>query len=290
MAHFRRNWHSGPDSAADPWLTSDSLQRHPIAQPGSGAFNEDASSASTAHIPAWKRRLDLTFSVLTLPIWLTAMALVSAWILLASPGPLLYRQERVGYCGRRFMILKFRTMHLNADTTSHEGYFEKLMQADCPMTKLDVCGDARLIRGGRILRAIGLDELPQIFNVLRGEMSLVGPRPCTPHEFERYLPEQRLRVNAPPGITGYWQVNGKNRTTFSQMISMDIYYGTHMSVVRDLMIIFKTLPAICIQVGESLKRKTGAKINQFLKQYVPDTHTARRPAENELDKEARRNT
>ena len=123
------------------------------------------------------------------------------------------------------MILKFRTMHVNAETKSHEGYFEKLMQADCPMTKLDICGDARLIRGGRILRALGLDELPQIFNVVRGEMSLVGPRPCTPHEFERYLPEQKQRVNAPPGLTGYWQVNGKNKTSFSQMISMDIYYG-----------------------------------------------------------------
>ena len=154
------------------------------------------------------------------------MGLVSIWILIASPGPLLYRQQRIGYRGRHFMILKFRTMHVNAETKSHEGYFEKLMQSDCPMTKLDICGDARLIRGGRILRALGLDELPQIFNVVRGEMSLVGPRPCTPQEFEHYQPAQKERVNAPPGLTGYWQVNGKNKTSFSQMISMDIYYAT----------------------------------------------------------------
>ena len=156
--------------------------------------------------------------------WLTAMALVSTWILLASPGPLLYRQERIGYRGRRFMILKFRTMKINVETQTHEGYFERLMQTDCPMTKLD-CRDARLIRGGRILRALGLDELPQLFNVVRGEMSLVGPRPCTPHEFERYQPAQKERVNAPPGLTGYWQVNGKNKTTFSEMIAMDIFYA-----------------------------------------------------------------
>jgi len=243
-----------------------------------------------AQIPRWKRLVDLTCILVTLPVWLATMGLVSVWIHFVSPGPLLYRQERVGYRGRRFMILKFRTMHVNAETTCHEGYFEKLMQADCPMTKLDICGDARLIRGGRILRAIGLDELPQIFNVVRGEMSLVGPRPCTPHEFERYLPEQRPRVNAPPGITGYWQVNGKNKTSFSQMIRMDIYYGEHMSVLMDLMIILKTLPAIAMQVGETVTRKTGAKINRFWKQFVSEGDAARRPSETELDKESRRNS
>jgi lipopolysaccharide/colanic/teichoic acid biosynthesis glycosyltransferase len=218
------------------------------------------------------------------------MVLVSVWILLASPGPLLYRQERVGYRGRRFMILKFRTMHVNADTKGHEGYFEKLMQSDCPMTKLDICGDARLVRGGRILRALGLDELPQIINIVRGEMSLVGPRPCTLPEFERYLPAQKERVNAPPGLTGYWQVNGKNKTSFSQMISMDIYYSQHMSVLMDLMIILRTIPAIAMQVGESLKRKTGAKIGRLFKQYVPESDAIRVAPENELDKESRKNT
>ena len=113
------------------------------------------------------------------------------------------------------------------------------MQTNCPMTKLDCRGDARLIRGGRILRALGLDELPQLFNVIRGEMSLVGPRPCTPHEFDRYLPEQKLRVNAPPGLTGYWQVNGKNKTCFSRMIEMDIFYAAHMSLKMDLSIIIQ---------------------------------------------------
>lgn len=119
------------------------------------------------------------------------------------------------------------------------------------MTKLDLAGDPRLITGGRFLRASGLDELPQIFNVLRGEMSLVGPRPCLPHEFARYGLWQQERVNAPPGLTGFWQVNGKNKTTFSEMIAMDIFYARNMSVWLDLQIILKTIPALVEQTRET---------------------------------------
>ena len=264
-------------------ITNDSMDVRPLGDAMSAAFtsqdqgqpNAESLPRQPDETPAWKRLLDLTCVFLTLPLWAAVMGLVGLWVLIVSPGPLLFRQERIGYRGRRFMILKFRTMHVNAETKSHEGYFEKLMQSDCPMTKLDICGDARLIRGGRILRALGLDELPQIFNVLRGEMSLVGPRPCTPHEFEHYLPAQKERVNAPPGLTGYWQVNGKNKTSFSQMISMDIYYATHMSVLMDLMIMLKTLPAIGIQVVESLTRKTGATIGRLWKRYGPESDATR---------------
>jgi lipopolysaccharide/colanic/teichoic acid biosynthesis glycosyltransferase len=231
------------------------------------AIDTDTDQAGSLQIPRCKRILDLACIGLAFPLWSTVMALVGTWIMLTSPGPLLYRQDRVGYRGRRFRILKFRTMKVNVETQSHEGYFERLIQADCPMTKLDVCGDRRLIRGGRILRALGLDELPQLFNVLRGEMSLVGPRPCTPHEFERYLPGQKQRVNAPPGLTGYWQVNGKNKTTFSQMIAMDIFYGKNMSIGMDLAIMLRTPFAIAMQVFESLTRKTGAKIGPILKAW-----------------------
>jgi exopolysaccharide production protein ExoY len=241
-------------------------------------------------IPTWKRLLDLSLILLTIPVWLSTMGLVSLWIFIVSPGPLLYRQERIGYRGRRFMILKFRTMHVNSETLSHEGYFEKLMQSNCPMTKLDSCGDTRLIPGGRILRALGLDELPQLFNVMRREMSLVGPRPCTPHEFDHYLPEQKLRVNAPPGLTGYWQVSGKNKTSFSQMISMDIYYGQHMSVLTDLIIILKTVPAIGIQVCESIGRKSAAKINKFWQHYGVEGTAPPDVARGEPQEDTRRNT
>ena len=107
------------------------------------------------------------------------------------------------------MLIKFRTMKVNAETHIHEAYLEHLIVSDRPMIKLDATGDPRLILGGKFLRATGLDELPQIFNVLKGEMSLVGPRPCTVGEFERYAPEQRARVNALPGldrtVAGQWQ-------------------------------------------------------------------------------------
>jgi lipopolysaccharide/colanic/teichoic acid biosynthesis glycosyltransferase len=241
-------------------------------------------------IPTWKRCLDLSLIIVTVPIWLSAMLVVSAWIRTVSPGPLFYQQERIGYWGRRFMILKFRTMHVNAETLSHEDYFERLMQSNCPMTKLDVCGDARLIRGGRILRVLGLDELPQLLNVIRSEMSLVGPRPCIPHEFDRYRPEQKLRVNAPPGLTGYWQVNGKNKTSFSEMISMDIYYSQRMSVLMDLGIVLKTPLAIAIQVGESISRKTGSKIKRVWQQYGADGTAPADMVRGELEKDTRRNT
>jgi exopolysaccharide production protein ExoY len=135
------------------------------------------------------------------------------------------------------------------------------MTADCPMTKLDVSGDPRIIFGGRILRAMGLDELPQIFNVVRGEMSSVGPRPCTPNEFQGYQAWQEERLDALPGLTGYWQVNGKNKTTFSQMVEMDIYYARSLSLWLDFAILLKTLPAIIGQVLESRILSSRFRVN-----------------------------
>jgi lipopolysaccharide/colanic/teichoic acid biosynthesis glycosyltransferase len=115
------------------------------------------------------------------------------------------------------------------------------------MVKMDVRGDSRLIPGGRLIRASGLDELPQIINVLRGEMSLVGPRPCVPYEYEKYSARQRTRFNAVPGLTGLWQVSGKNRTTFDEMIRLDIQYAEHTALLLDLQIMLKTFPALLVQ-------------------------------------------
>jgi lipopolysaccharide/colanic/teichoic acid biosynthesis glycosyltransferase len=195
-------------------------------------------------IPVWKRCLDLALILLALPIWLPIMLLIRAGIKAVSPGPVFYRQARVGRDGRIFMIYKFRSMKVNAETRSHEAYLERLMREERPMTKLDAAGDPRLIPMGRLLRASGLDELPQIFNVVRGEMSLVGPRPCTIEEFRRYEAWQQERVSVLPGLTGYWQVNGKNRTTFNRMIEMDIHYARHVSFWLDLSIMLKTFPVM----------------------------------------------
>ena len=201
-------------------------------------------------LPWWKRFLDLTCIVVSLPFWLTVFAGIALWIKLTSPGPLLFRQERLGYRGRPFTILKFRTMEVNVETRSHEQYLRHLISAECPMTKLDVSQDPRIIRGGRLLRALGLDELPQLINVLRKEMSLVGPRPGTSQEFQWYEEWQHERLNAVPGLTGYWQVNGKNKTTFREMIEMDIYSSQNASFFLDLRILIKTPMAIIGQVLE----------------------------------------
>ena len=209
------------------------------------------SATSLGRAPGWKSGLDITCILLSLPVWLPLMILLMLVTRIASPGPIFYRQERVGFGGRHFFIWKFRTMKLTAETQIHERHFEELMRVDCPMTKLDAYGDPRLAPFGRILRASGLDELPQIFNVLSGEMSLVGPRPCTPNEFAHYEPWQRERVNGLPGLTGYWQVNGKNKTTFNEMIWMDLFYLKNVSILLDLKIMLKTGAVIARQLFES---------------------------------------
>jgi lipopolysaccharide/colanic/teichoic acid biosynthesis glycosyltransferase len=202
-----------------------------------------------ANVPTWKRILDYVVILLTLPLGVLLVILIAMWIKIHSPGPIFFRQERVGYRGKRFMMLKFRTMKVNVETQSHERYLEQLISANRPMTK-DAYDKAKIIYGGGFLRAMGLDELPQLLHVLLGQMSLSGPRPCTPHEFLRYKEWYKERVNVLPGLTGYWQVNGKNKTTFTEMMNMDIFYARHMSLWLDLVIIVKTPPVILEQVRE----------------------------------------
>jgi len=220
-----------------------------------------------AALPKWKRFIDLAMVTLLFPVWLPIMTLVALWVAVTSPGPIFYQQPRIGFKGRRFMLIKFRTMKVNAETHIHEAYLEHLIVSDRPMIKLDATGDPRLIPGGKFLRATALDELPQIFNVLKGEMSLVGPRPCTVGEFERYAPDQRARVNALPGLTGLWQVNGKNQTTFREMIEMDIFYSRNISLSLDLEIILRTPPAILGQFFETVRPlpRSGAQSTRAVK-------------------------
>ena len=236
----------------NPYLPAEPGDATPAAAtPAHAATEPEVWVENSDGMPVWKRLLDIFCVVISSPFWLPLTFLIALWIKAVSTGPLFYWQERVGYRGRRFMILKFRSMNVNADTGGHEQYVAQLIEADSPMIKLDAAGDPRLIRGGRLLRALGFDELPQLLNVLFGEMSLVGPRPCTPHEFARYQDWQRKRCDAPPGLTGYWQVNGKNRTTFSEMIAMDLFYAQNMSLWFDLTIMVRTAPAITAQFLET---------------------------------------
>ena len=202
-------------------------------------------------VPVWKRVLDWTLILLSLPITLPLGLFIAGWIVAVSPGSVFFTQTRIGRGGREFQILKFRSMKVNAPTATHEQYLEKLIKSDAPMTKLDGVADPRIIPGGRCLRAMGLDELPQLINVLRGEMSLVGPRPSTRNEYDLFTAEQRRRASVLPGLTGYWQVSGKNKLTFQQMIALDLQYISKMSIGMDLAIVVATLPAVFLQVMES---------------------------------------
>lgn len=207
-------------------------------------------------VPLWKRGLDLTCLLIALPTVLPLMLMLAAFIKLVSPGPIFFRQKRVGFLGESFDCLKFRTMEVNADTKVHQNYVADLIKSDTPMTKMDNRGDSRLIKMGWLLRATGLDELPQLINVLKGEMSLVGPRPCTPAEFGCFQAWHKERCKALPGLTGLWQVSGKNRTTFTEMIKLDIYYAQHSSLWLDLKIMLRTFPVLFSQVQETQPGKT----------------------------------
>jgi lipopolysaccharide/colanic/teichoic acid biosynthesis glycosyltransferase len=208
------------------------------------------SAADFAGVPLWKRALDICCVLFVGPTLLPMLLLIAIAIKLGSKGPVLFRQERIGLFGERFIILKFRTMIPGADTAVHETLAATLIESNTPMTKLDARGDPRITPFGRLLRVTGLDELPQLINVLRGEMSFVGPRPCLPSENNMYLPWQRERFLTPPGLTGLWQVSGKNRTTFNEMIDLDIQYVRERSLWLDLKIILKTIPAVIAEVRD----------------------------------------
>jgi len=199
-------------------------------------------------MPLWKRAFDIIMASLGLILAAPLMLLIALHIKLTSPGTVLFKQERVGYLGRRFSCLKFRTMHMNCEQSSHRAHLHGLIHSGRTMMKLESGRDPRIIPFGKTLRLMGLDELPQLINVLRGDMSLVGPRPCIPYEYDEFDPWHRMRTEMPPGLTGLWQVSGKNKTTFTEMIRYDIAYGRNLSVWRDVSIVLRTVPAIAGQV------------------------------------------
>jgi len=220
--------------------------------------NRSPSHKGVQELP-WKRALDMLFILLALPFLIPLALLVVLLIRCGSRGPILFRQERVGHHGRRFTCLKFRTMFADADTATHQGHLLQLMNSNRPMAKMDSGGDPRIIPFGRLLRASGLDELPQLVNVLRGEMSLVGPRPCLPYEYDQYLPWQKERFETLPGLTGLWQVSGKNKTTFVEMVVLDIMYAKHKTLRWDLKIMLLTVPALIIQMREARRARTPSR-------------------------------
>ncbi|WP_193210583.1 sugar transferase [Luteolibacter marinus] len=206
-------------------------------------------------IPGWKRWFDTSMVILSLTFSIPLMLVVGIWIRMVSRGPALYRQKRVGLGGRVFTLYKFRTMHEGAELLSHQLHVSRLVESGEPMMKLDLLGDPRLIAGGCFLRATGLDELPQLLNILRGEMSLVGPRPCLLDEFRLFSSSQRERFKVLPGLSGLWQVNGKNSTTFREMNDLDVRYARSSAPGLDLRILLATPRALYGQIRQCMLRR-----------------------------------
>lgn len=213
-------------------------------------------------LPLWKRAVDILGSVMGLvllsPVFLAAAVLVKS----VSKGPVFFRQERVGHRGRTFRLWKFRTYEHNVDTTHHERYVKNLINAardsqggpQSSMRKLDKAPG--IIPFGNVLRKTCIDEIPQLINVFLGEMSLVGPRPSIRYEVQQYADWHKGRLHAIPGMTGLWQVSGKNRLTFNEMVRLDIRYARGKSLWLDMRILLKTPVAIAMQIVDSLRERT----------------------------------
>jgi exopolysaccharide biosynthesis polyprenyl glycosylphosphotransferase len=209
---------------------------------------------------AVKRAVDLVGAAAGLVVAAPLMAVVAVAVKLSSPGPVFFRQERVGTGGRRFGVFKFRTMINGASDATHRelvsrmlaGDEEEAARAGNGSTRVyKLLGDERVTGVGRLLRRTSVDELPQLFNVLRGEMSLVGPRPPIPYEIEAYAHWQYDRLEVRPGITGLWQVSGRNLLTYGRMCELDVEYVRNWSLWLDLMILLKTIPVVLFNSGRA---------------------------------------
>jgi exopolysaccharide biosynthesis polyprenyl glycosylphosphotransferase len=192
-----------------------------------------------------KRGVDILLSLLILAILSPLMLLIAVAVKLDSEGPVFYLQERVGKGGKPFRLYKFRSMAADADMRRDE--LSDLNEADGPVFKIR--DDPRCTPLGRLLRRFSLDELPQFFNVVKGDMSVIGPRPALPQEVEQYKPWHRRRLEVAPGITGLWQVSGRSDLPFDEMVLLDIYYAEQWSPSLDLKILLRTIPAVLLGSG-----------------------------------------
>jgi len=188
-----------------------------------------------------KRTIDVALALLIIVVMSPVLFIVPILIKLERPhGPVFFAQDRVGRGGRRFLFYKFRSMRPDAEQL--KGQLLALNEAQGPIFKMK--NDPRITRVGRWLRRCSLDELPQVFNILRGDMSWVGPRPPVPSEVEQYTDWQRRRLEITPGLTGLWQVSGRSDLPFDDMVKLDLYYAENWSLAFDLKIILMTIPAV----------------------------------------------
>ena len=196
---------------------------------------------------ASKRTLDVVLSALVLVVLLPLWLLIALLIKLSSPGPVFYRGTVIGKGGRGFRYYKFRTMRADSDNKAHKEWLEKFVKEDAAFSQdasgkqvFKVVNDPRITSVGRYLRKLSLDEVPQMINVLLGDMSLVGPRPPVPYEYEHYDDVARQRVSVTPGITGLYQVTARSQVGFSGMLAIDLEYIRTRTLRGDIMIMLKT--------------------------------------------------
>jgi lipopolysaccharide/colanic/teichoic acid biosynthesis glycosyltransferase len=196
-----------------------------------------------------KRAVDLVGAGVLLLIAGLPMLAIALIIRLTSAGPVLFRQERVGMDGKRFELLKFRSMTAGASDQVHRDFMFQMLSGaataeDGTTSFFKLTDDPRITKIGKILRRYSIDELPQLLNVLKGDMSLVGPRPALAYEVDLYEDWQLRRLDVLPGMTGLWQVSGRSRLSPADMLRLDVHYAETWSLFKDLLIILKTIPAI----------------------------------------------
>ena len=222
-------------------------------QPDLFPINLDESEEPRKIELALKRAVDILGAVVGLVLFSPIMLVISLAIKLTSPGPVIFTQNRFGKKGVRFPFYKFRSMYWNVDDQIHQEYVtslikgehEKINQGDEEKPLYKIKSDPRVTRVGKIIRKASIDELPQFFNVLKGEMSLVGPRPPIPYEVEKYEPWHLRRIlEVKPGITGLWQVDGRSKTSFDDMVRLDLRYVQSWSLWLDIKILLKTIRAV----------------------------------------------
>ncbi len=199
----------------------------------------------TKIVRSLKRALDVSVASVAIVATAPIMAVTALAIKLDSPGPILFKQVRVGKDGEHFYCYKFRSMYIDAERRKAE--LLAMNEADGPVFKMR--NDPRITRVGRVIRKLSIDELPQLFNVLKGEMSLVGPRPAIPSEVATYTYEQLGRLHAIPGITGLQQVSGRSNLDFKRWVELDLQYISEQSIWKDIEILIRTIPAVLFSRG-----------------------------------------
>ena len=252
FARLTISFHVHPDSAP---LTRDEAPAYAVSPLPAPTSTPTKSAVLYAGI---KRAIDIIGSASLLLMLTPFLLLVGALVKLMSPGPMFFRQVRVGQMKKPFTMFKFRSMHVNADTTVHQQFYGEFIKSSKSQklnggdeaTPFKIANDSRITPIGAILRKTSVDELPQLWNVLRGDMSLVGPRPPLPYELEQYERWHCRRVmDAKPGLTGLWQVAGRSRTSFDEMVRLDLRYAKTCSLATDLKILLATPGAVIAGKG-----------------------------------------